>query len=334
MARQSNEFALAWASLSGSAIETGWRTIAVAAAGQCALSAGRRFPENQEAVLVGFASINIPAADKLPEGQGFTVERVNLPDESRTWLALTRKDSGSIELFMAMVCDITGMLDVESGAEDTRLLRVFLGRVRAWQEFMRKTTGALGPESELGLVGELMLLGRILELGVAHEVAIGAWIGPLDGIQDFQIGAGAIEVKTTLATVGFPAHIGSLEQLDDSIRQPLFVAGLRLQLMPTGKTLSEIVEDTRDILIFSRDAARTFDERLLRAQYFDGHGDQYRRRFSLVGTSIIEVKGAFPRLTNGCIPNGITKVTYEINLDRVSNDHIELQLVLKQLGAL
>ncbi len=334
MARQSNEFALAWASLSSGAIETGWRTIAVTAAGQCALSAGRRFPENQEAVLVGFASINIPAAEKLPEGQGFTVEHVSLPNESRTWVALTRKDGGSIELFMAMVCDITGLLDIESGAEDTRLLRVFLGRVRAWQEFMRKATGALGPESEMGLVGELLLLGRFLELGMTPEVATAAWIGPLDGIQDFEIGAGAIEVKTTLASVGFPAHIGSLEQLDDSIRQPLFVAGMRLQLMPTGKTLPEIVEDTRDILFFNPDAARTFDERLLRAQYFDGHRDQYRRRFGLASASIIEVKGEFPRLTTGCVPNGITKATYEIDLDRVSNAHIELQSTLKQLGAL
>jgi len=111
---------------------------------------------------------------------------------------------------MAIVCDVAGMLDAESSLDDTRLLRVFLGRVRAWQEFMRKGAQALSPEAEIGLIGELTLLALIIEAGVPSALALEAWVGPNDGIQDFEIGTGAIEVKATLSPVGLPALIGSL----------------------------------------------------------------------------------------------------------------------------
>ena len=62
MARQTDEFALAWHSLSGSAQEPGWRMIAIAPAGACMLSAGRRFPGNEEALLAGFSAATIGAA--------------------------------------------------------------------------------------------------------------------------------------------------------------------------------------------------------------------------------------------------------------------------------
>jgi hypothetical protein len=334
MARQSNEFALAWESLSGSDTGAGWRTIPVTGAGTCALSAGRHFPGNQESLLVGFTSVQIPVAEKFPEGQGFVVEHVSLSEERRTWIALTRKESGGIELFMAMICDITDLLDAESDTDATRLLRIFLGRVRAWQEFMRQGSEALSHEAEVGLVGELMVLGFMLESGMAAASAIEAWVGPLDGIQDFEIGTGAIEVKTTLAPVGFPTRIGSLEQLDDAIRQPLYIAGLRLRQITTGKTLPDMVDDLKRAMLDDAVSRLNFAERLLRARYYEGHRDQYTRRFNVTSMYVMEVKDNFPRLTMGRVPAGITKATYEINLDRVPEFNVDLRTALEQLGVL
>jgi hypothetical protein len=85
MARQSDEFALAWNSLSGSADDIGWRTIGIASAGPCVLSAGRHFPGNQEALLAGFSAATIGAAEKLPDGQGFSVDRVDPYGDGKTW---------------------------------------------------------------------------------------------------------------------------------------------------------------------------------------------------------------------------------------------------------
>lgn len=334
MARLNNEFSLAWASLSGDTTELGWRTIPVTPAGQCSLSAGRRFPGNQEALLVGFASVSIPVAEKLPEGQGFTVERVSLYDDARTWLALTRKENGGIELFMAMVCDIAGMLDTESNSDDLRLLRVFLGRVRAWQEFMRKGAQALSPEAEIGLIGELKLLSLIIEAGVPSALALEAWVGPLDGIQDFEIGTGAIEVKATLSPVGFPARIGSLEQLDNSVRQPLFLAGIRLRQISNGQNLPDFISDLRQSITGDAEAERLLSERLIAAGYLADHADRYPRRFDVASIRIVEVIEGFPRLTPGRVPQGISKALYEIDFDRAPGVNLGTTETLKKLEAL
>jgi hypothetical protein len=235
-----------------------------------------------------------------------------------------------------MACDVVGALDdsVAAGSDEGKLLRIFIGRVGAWQEFMRKGTQTLSPEAEIGLIGELTLLRVIIEAGVAPASAIKSWVGPLDGIQDFEIGTGALEVKATLSAAGFPARIGSLEQLDDSTRQPLFVAGARLRQTESGQNLPGFVETMRQAIKADAEAQRLFSERLLAAGYIDSHADRYSRKFEQAGTRVVEVSGNFPRMTSGTVPAGIMKAMYEIDLDKAPGDNVGAEGALKRLGAI
>lgn len=52
------------------------------------------------------------------------------------------------------------------------------------------------------------------------------------------LGDGAIEVKATMSSAGFPVKIGSLEQLDDSVASPLFLAAMRFSRGEDGLTHS------------------------------------------------------------------------------------------------
>jgi hypothetical protein len=289
MARPSKEFLMAWSSLSGDDTKPGWRAIALPSAGPLEFRAGRRSPDNAEAVLIGFPSARLAAADKLPEGQGFSVERSDLDGSGRLWLALTRKSAGSAELFAAMSCDVVGALDdaVTAGADEGRLVRVLIGRVGAWQEFMRKGSQALSPEAEIGLIGEFTLLRAIIDAGVPSAQAIESWVGPFDGIQDFELGTGALEVKATLSSTGFPAKIGSLDQLDDSTRQPLFLAGARLRQIDSGRNLPEFVEAMQLSIKGDAESERLLAERLLAAGYIDAHAERYPRRFALASTRLV-----------------------------------------------
>jgi hypothetical protein len=336
MARPSEEFLLAWSSLSSDDSTPGWQAIALPPAGSIDIQAGRRSPDNAEAILLGFTSARLAPAEKLPEGQGFSVERADSDGASQLRLALTRRAAGSAELFAAMACDVVGALDeaAAAGAAESKLLQVFLGRVGAWQEFMRKGSQLLSPEAEIGLVGELALLRAIIDEGVPLSSAIESWVGPLDGVRDFEIGTGALEVKATLSAAGFPAKIGSLEQLDDSARQPLFLAGARLRQGETGKNLPELVAEMRDVAAGEAEAVRLLSERLIAAGYFDAHADRYIRRFTLVDTRVVEVKDGFPRLTPGSVPLGVTKATYEIDLDKAAGPSIPAADALKKLGAI
>lgn len=332
MALQIEEFELAWSSLSTSSDASGWRSIPVSVAGPCALCAGIFFPGKEQALLASFSTLVMAPAEKLPDGQGFAVSRVESHGDGKSWLALTRKPSGSVELFSTMVADVVAALKAESASDEPRLLRVFLGRIRAWQEFMRKGIQTLSPEAEIGLIGELTVLEAAIDAGLAPVLAFEAWVGPYDGIQDIELGSGAIEVKATLSAVGFPAKIGSLEQLDNATRQPLFVAGSRLKLAAGGQALPDFVASLRLAASEDAEAERLFSERILAAGYFNIHADRYTRRFVLVGMRVVEVGDGFPRLTRGNVPAGVHKAFYEIDLDKSPGEDVGVAGALKKLG--
>ena len=336
MARPSSAFDLAWSSLSGEMQDAGWRTIAVNPAGCITIHAGRRFPGNDEALLASFPGMSLPAAEKLPDGHGFTVERADPNNDGHVWLALTRRPHGSLELFSTMVCDVVGALDfaVLDGGDSARLLRVLLGRVRAWQEFMRKGAQTLGPEAEIGMFGELATLVAVMDAGVAPAVSIDAWVGPLDARQDFELGTGAVEVKSTIATTGFTARIGSLEQLDDLVRQPLFVAATRLRQVAHGQSLPDMVAAVRFRVAVDPEAARVLEERLVAAGYFDAHAGGYVRRFERESIQLIEVTSEFPRLIHSTVPVGITKAVYDLDLDKAAGSRLDVTAALRRLGVI
>lgn len=334
MARPIEEFALAWSALSGRTFEEGWRGILVTPAGPCTLMAARRFPGNEEALLAGFKTATVPPAEKLPQGRGFEVTRADPHGDGKTWVALTRRESGSVELFANMVGDVAGAMDAAAVEGEERILLALLRRVRSWQEFMRKGSQALSAEAEVGLVGELSFLMALLNAGAPASVAVEAWVGPLDGVQDFEIGSGAVEVKATLASSGFPVWIGSLEQLDDSARKPLFVAGALLSLRESGQRLPEIARGVRERVSSDPAAASLLDDRLLASGYSDSHAEHYARRFALDRMRVVEVGDGFPRLVPGSVPFGIRRAIYEIDLDRAPGADVGARGAARALGAI
>lgn len=335
MVRHSNEFFMAWSSLQVGHSDVGWQAIPIASTPPFELRAGRRAPDNAEAVLIGFSSVSLSKGWKFPEGKGFAVERVEL-DDDKLWLALTRKPEGSEELFSSMASDVIGALDdaAIAGRDERGLLALFLGRVGGWQEFMKRGSQLLAPEAEIGLVGELFVLRSLLDNGLPCSIALDAWRGPLDALQDFELGTGALEVKSTLSTSGFPARIGSLSQLDDSIRQPLYLGGVRLAQRHEGRTLSDLIDEVRCVVKGDVQSEILLAERILSAGFFDQHAEKYARKFVLVELRLFEVTDDFPRLTLGRVPNGVTNATYDIDLDKVVGQTVELKDALNKLGVM
>lgn len=335
MKHRSEDIAIAWDSLANSTDHaSGWRSIPISSCTDGRLYAGRRFPSKEEALIAKFSISAIPAAERLPDGHGFSVERIDSINDGKTWLALTRRTSGSFDLFLAMASDVADAIDAVAGNDEPRLLRVFLNRVRAWQEFMRKGAQPLSPEAEIGLIGELVALSAIIEAGVPASTACEAWVGPLDGRRDFELGTGGLEIKCTIASSGFPAKIGSLDQLDDTVRQPLFVGGVRLRQVATGQGLPDFVEGIRDIVCGEPEAERILSDRLIAAGYFDTHADSYSRRFIAASLQVLLVAEDFPRLTPASVPFGVLRASYEIDLEKAPESSLTIDSALKELGAI
>lgn len=334
MARPSEEFLLAWSSLSSSDSNPGWQAISLHPAGPVEVQAGRRSPANAEAILFCFPTARLARTEKLPEGQGFSVEKVDSTNERELRLALTRQTAGSVELFAAMACDVAGAMDeaAAAGVAEVKLLRVLIGRVVAWQKFMSRGASSLSPEAELGLAGELAFVIALLDSGVPAEEVLKGWVGPDDAPQDFLLGDGAIEVKATMSSSGFPVKIGSLEQLDDSVASPLFLAAMRFSREEGGPTLPEMVADIERRLDGELGAAIFLRERLMVSGYYEGHLSHYTRRFELKERRILSVSEGFPRLTPGTVPIGISRALYEINLEHAGDFLSDLDAALRLLG--
>lgn len=330
--------ASAWRALdSGPEHAEGWKTIFVGQSGPCSIRAGRRLPGNEEALLIGFPTIRLPKVEHLPNGRGFLVTEADLGFEAGglVWIALCRKESGSRELFTVMAEDLAVMLASHSGGREHALFQTFLARIRAWQDFMLKgAEGLLGPEAELGLFGEIHLLRSLLDSGMSGHSAVDCWMGPQDGLQDFLIGSGGIEVKTTASSGSFPAKVGSLDQLSDDLVKPLFLAGVRVTISDDGLTLPDAVRQARDLFEADPAVLRRLDTCLLHAGYFDSAADRYTRRFRFAGLKVMEISEGFPRLTKSVVGPYITKAHYELDLDAIGWPETRLVDALKTLGAI
>ena len=275
----------------------------------------------------------MPAGRQLPEGRGFEVVRIDKPEgiEDGARIALVREPAGALELFGAMAEDIIGALRRARGAAPQLLCDLFLRRVAAWQEFMsRSADRRLSSEQEIGLFGELTLLDEMMNAGVPAVEAVEGWEGPADGLQDFVLGMGAIEVKSSIATTGFPARISSLEQLDDAVRQPLYLAAQRLALAGDGVTLPELVDRVR-LRLAETGAAGTFGLRMRQAGYLIDHETYYVRRFSNAGVRLFLVDESFPRLTAAKVSSAIRHAVYSLEIDQVEAAPLTLAHALQSL---
>lgn len=327
----------AWRALSCKGGGEGWRTIPIQLKAPCRLLAGRHCPGDEESIIVGFRGVRLPPDSHLPQGHGFGVATPSREalGASHAWLALSRKAAGGIDLFAMMAGDVVRLLEGCADVGEERLFQLFLSRIRAWQDFMeRSRDGVLGQEAEVGLFGEMVVLKTLLEEGVPAALALDAWQGPLEGLQDFLVGSGAIEVKTTLSAKGFPATVNSLEQLDETLRQPLYVAGVRLVLGGAGMTLPEFTDVIRELFKDQPTALGMFESRLVQAGYLRALSDKYVRRFTHSGTAILPVEGDFPRLTRMNVAAGVRKARYEVDLDLSGVADVGLVHALEKLGGM
>ena len=338
MAPQSDPHELldAWRALASATATDGWHTIRIAAQAPCGLRAGRKFPGNQEALLVGLSVARMPPTRMLPQGVGFLVSRADLrgDEDGRVWIALSRQAAGSLDFFTMMSTDIVETLIRLQSTTEERLFDVFLGRIRAWQDFMRGRSDLLTPDAEVGLFGELEILRDILAAGIPSSMAVESWKGPLDGIQDYALGTGAIEVKSTAAPAGFTANVGSLEQLDDSLTRPLFLAAIRLTLADEGRTLPEEITEVCTLLNADPAATEAFRTRLLHAGFVESASERYTRCFRRVETFVLPVAAGFPRLTRASMPIEVLRASYDLHLDLPNLETIDLKTALRKLGVI
>ena len=324
-----------WRALSGRVRKPGWSIIEICRAESCSVHGGRRSPGGEESLLVDIReSLNVSEA-QLPRGQGFSVLIAEgLPGPAdHTWIAIVKQANAPLPLFGMMAADLVALLRDSGALGGQRIFAILIARIRAWQEFMKRDrSGLLSAEEEIGLVGELMVLGDLLDCGMPAEAVIEAWAGPEDGLHDLLVGVGSVEIKTTTAAAGFLADIGSLEQLDDSVRKPLYVACVRLSQEIEGMTLPEHCEALLARIEESSGAAKLLSAKLLMAGYLESVRPHYARRFTLKELGYRLVDESSPRLTRANVPGAVHRARYLMDLDVIPESAKRFSQIVDSLG--
>lgn len=331
------ELVHAWRALTQDDHAGGLLLIPVAVGSIPGCRAGRLFPGNLEAVLVGFSTGAPLSPQALPEGAGFTVRSIDSPPLPRDlqWVAVAREPDGDLELFTLMSADALSALEADNDTDPYRRRARFLERIRAWQDFMSRCRGTvLTGEQQTGLFGELLMLETLGCSGYGWAAAVNAWQGPLNGLHDFVLPGGAIECKTTVVAGTFPVNVQSLAQLDPAGAANLYLAARRLQSPPDGLTLPTLVMSIRNACKGQGTCGAEFGNRLLRAGYLDRDDGAYGRVLAGQDLRILTVSDSFPALYRANVPTAVIAARYILDIDRIEDPGVDIDTCLKTIGAL
>jgi hypothetical protein len=328
------KFVEAWRALDEETTRAGWNTLPIVTDSVSILLAGRHQPRNQESMLIGFTGAVLPQQASLPQCKGFSVENVELLFQGNRYycLAITRHPSASLDIFSAMLDDIVTVLERTNRNEVDRISAV-IERILGWQRFMsREEDGVLRAEDEVGLLGELHVLRLLIGSGIPISEVVDWWQGPVDSLHDFVCSRGDIEVKSSVRVGAFSANVVSLDQLDESLVQPLYLAAVQFSLAASGLRLPQHIDSVRDLLRADPTVITAFEGKLLAAGYHQVSAARYHRQFSYLLTSLYEVHADFPRLTKGIVPAGVVDAKYRLEIDASKYVALPLNDVLKRIG--
>lgn len=246
------------------------------------------------------------------------VNKVYDPSRSEWQLQfnLTSSSNSSEDMFKYIFKDIFNTIDF-NGAEQNAF-KALCHRYEHWQQLLSRLPDSFGRLKQQGLLAELLVLRDNLIPNYGLEKALEMWQGPKGAKQDFILPEGWIEVKSTNFGKR-EIYISSLEQLDTPINAgELTVITLQesnaydSSAICLSTVIDEIESEINDDLI-----AIDFKEKLLLVGY--GQNKENELYFRVCDIESYSVNEEFPKIKRNDISTAITKVSYTLNLEAISN---------------
>lgn len=234
-------------------------------------------------------------------------------DDGRWSLFLILEDIRLLELFSLFCEDL-----IESSRSNFDLLESFvfvIGRLASWRQlFELGDLGLLSENQIRGLCGELLYLRTLVE-SIGALAAVSAWVGPSRADQDFQAQSHAWEIKTIRPGCDV-IKISSETQLDTKLRSVDLVVielGSCAVASQGAFTLNSMIGEIQSLLKPNYQARLLFDNLLFQAGYI--LRPEYDALNLVVrNVAVFGVRVGFPCITPRCLPVGVSKVKYELNL--------------------
>jgi len=216
-------------------------------------------------------------------------------------------------------------------ADSATALSVTLAHIKRWKAFLAgRKTRLLSPEEIRGLFAELWFLRSLYQSHLPEKAAVDAWCG-VEGLhQDFIFGNTAVEIKSLSGKERNTVHISSEDQLE-GISDNLFLMIFRLNDMPdSARALSlndavyRIENELTDASVIENFSAKLAGYGYVSIPEYD------LPKLLVNATHAYLVSNNFPRLIRSCLPEGVTKVSYEIELENISLFEIEPEQIFRR----
>ena len=248
-------------------------------------------------------------------GIGVDLRNGDIAGQQRFVLTLARHIDS--DLFLGLCETLIGSL--KQVADPATALAVALAHLKRWKAFLAgRNAKLLSPEEVRGLFSELHILRRLYQNTLSQTAAVDAWLGPDDSHQDFIFGNRAVEVKSLSGRERSTVRISSADQLESTLPE-LFLLTQRLSDMPDADqamSLNGIVSLIESELSVA-EAIEQFGDKLSGMSYVP-LVEYDRPRFVVSGLQGYRVAQGFPRLIRSELPQGVTKVAYEIMLEAIA----------------
>lgn len=270
---------------------------------------------------------------KFPVWKGVEISFVTLPKYSckeQLYIRLKQMPETEAYIYEVVVEDIRKSLAEVRQLSDYALVTHSI--LQKWKVFF--STGMKPVLSEIrvqGLYGELLFLKELIEdMG---ESIVNSWVGINNETHDFYIGQNAVEIKTTVTQAPYMAHINSEYQLDDrDVGGRLFLKMYALRKASNGgQKLPELVSEIRNLLKNDGNYLSSFNDKLIKAGYFDITEDYYTIGYARRDTYSFEVKNDFPRVLRAELANGIYDLEYNVAISHCMKFAIEAQELIQAL---
>jgi hypothetical protein len=272
-------------------------------------------PTNQRMLLVMVDGSAVESLPELPTGRGIETRIARLSDnDTRVALELALIDERYKDVFDALVADVSG--SASNAPDGASAVLSIIGRLKRWQRFLEAHLEGLGVEAQQGLFAELWFLRLKLFDWIGIPRSIEAWTGPTRTPQDFQIGAVAVEVKSSVSKQPQGVRITSERQLDAVGVDKLLLMHLSLEVrLGAGQSLPELVDDIRILLTGDPASLDAFESALLQSGYIDSHRHRYARHgYTLRRAEFFEVVDGFPRIMERDLRPGVGDVHYSVSI--------------------
>ncbi|MEG1311397.1 MAG: PD-(D/E)XK motif protein [Romboutsia sp.] len=278
----------------------------------------KRIDENHNLdIFIGYNN-NKPTMILIEYGEILNIEsskyievNVHKRVDSKIVISFSLLDKSMYQLFLRLCNDI---IESSRGMDESISIKFVINRWNSWRRMFKKSIQGLLGEMEIkGLLGELIFLKEYMIPNYGEKKAIESWMGPSKAHKDFEIDEIWYEVKS-LASGSLTVKISSVEQLDSIYEGKLILVVL-------DKSTNSI-ENYISINKYVDELENYIDDFDLRLQlryklneigyYPDTIYDNYI--YKHINTKMYLVEGNFPKINKNNLPEGIVKVSYDIEL--------------------